>query len=150
MKGKHVLITGASGGVGIETAKEFLKIGCICTLHYNSKRESLREIEFGKYSENVVCLQANVVDEHSVSQLIQESVTKFGPVEILVVCHGIWPTEDVLVKDMDYKRWRNTIEVNLDGTFLFIKHYLRQLDTASKTISEVLNPAIVLIGLALI
>ncbi|KAJ3251733.1 hypothetical protein HK103_002078 [Boothiomyces macroporosus] len=139
MKGKHVLITGASGGVGIITALEFLKIGANVTLQYNSNSTSLQPLK-EKYQSRVCLLKADVTDESQVAGLVSKAVQQLGNIESLIVCHGIWPSKDVLVKDMDYKQWRNTLAINLDGAFLFIKHFLRQITM------DMDAPSIVLIG----
>jgi NAD(P)-dependent dehydrogenase (short-subunit alcohol dehydrogenase family) len=138
MKGKHVLITGASGGVGLVTAREFLGVGASVSLHYNTNKNSLSPLQ-NEYPLQTILLQADVTNELQIEQLFSNANSKFGPVEILIVCHGIWPNEDVLIKDMDYSRWKNTISVNLDGTFLFTKHYM-------KSIKNLNSPSIVLIG----
>ncbi|KAI8911819.1 hypothetical protein EDD86DRAFT_124764 [Gorgonomyces haynaldii] len=44
---------------------------------------------------------------------------------------------------MTLDRWRNTLEVNLDGTFLYCKYYLQQLE---KYQSQIQLPSIVLVG----
>jgi NAD(P)-dependent dehydrogenase (short-subunit alcohol dehydrogenase family) len=140
---RTVLITGASGGVGIVTAKEFLAQGYNCVLHYNTNNslESLSK----QYPKQTLLVQASVTDESRIQEIYQQSIHRFGCVDSLVVCHGIWPAEDVSIKDMDYKRWKKTIEVNLDGTFLFVKHYLQSLELVMKT-RTVEGPSIVLIG----
>jgi NAD(P)-dependent dehydrogenase (short-subunit alcohol dehydrogenase family) len=140
---RTVLITGASGGVGIVAAKEFLKQGYNCVLHFNSNN-TLQELA-KQYPESAFLTQASVTDENRIQEIFQESVDRFGCVDSLVVCHGIWPTEDVGIKDMEYQRWKRTIEVNLDGTFLFVKHYLRSLERVLKS-KTVFGPSIVLIG----
>ncbi|KAJ3317582.1 hypothetical protein HDV06_001373 [Boothiomyces sp. JEL0866] len=139
MYGKHVLITGASGGVGIISALEFLKIGANVTLQYNSNSSSLLPLK-EKYKNRVCLLKADVTDELQVSGLISKAVQELGKIDSLIVCHGVWPSKDVLVKDMEYKQWKSTLAINLDGTFLFIKHFLRQVTL------DVESPSIVLIG----
>ena len=44
---------------------------------------------------------------------------------------------------MEYKRWKQTFAINLDGTFLFIKYYLQQVE---KYINKLDAPSIVLVG----
>ncbi|KAJ3211704.1 hypothetical protein HDU67_004342 [Dinochytrium kinnereticum] len=145
MEGSHVVITGASGGVGIPTAMAFLEAGANVTLQYNSNASSLKEVE-ASYPNNCLRVKASVESENDVSSLFNSAVEKFGPVSTLVVCHGIWPTEDVGVKDMSLERWKNTMSVNLDGTFLFCREYLRQLETAVKAGKELRNVGIVMVG----
>ncbi|KAI8901615.1 hypothetical protein BC833DRAFT_576604 [Globomyces pollinis-pini] len=138
----HVLITGASGGVGVNCAYHFIQKGYKVTLHYNSNPSTLLPL-LKQYPGQVVLTQASVTNEQQVMDVFGQAISRFGPVEILIVCHGVWPSDDVLVKDMEYSRWKSTMAINLNGTFLFIKHYCQQLDKFKTSIE---NPSIVLIG----
>lgn len=135
-----MFITGASGGVGLSTAQEFISQGCNLTLHYNTQKTALAP--FASLPQ-VHTVQADVVVESQVSNAIRSAVSKNGPIDVLIVCHGVWPTADIPVIDMPYARWKKTLNINLDGTFLFIKHYLQQLDTYKDRVDI---PSIVLIG----
>eukprot|EP00842_Homolaphlyctis_polyrhiza_P004496 jgi/Hompol1/5047/HPOL_001871-RA len=145
LDGKHVLITGASGGVGLVAAQAFLAKGALVTMQFNSNRAPADELAAGHPTKCQV-LQANVTSEDDVASLVHQATTKFGPIEVLVVSHGIWPPADVGIVDMSLSQWRNTLAVNLDGTFLFIRAYLRQLDASIKSGAQIEYPSIVLIG----
>ncbi|KAJ3296397.1 hypothetical protein HDU79_006876 [Rhizoclosmatium sp. JEL0117] len=149
--GTHVFITGASGGVGLVAATAFLRIGAKVTLHCNSNTSAALAVasEFNNNNNNkpiAFVVSANVTSESDVSRCVSESVSALGPISTLVVCHGIWPTDDIQVKDLSLARWKNTLAVNLDGTFLFAREYLRQLDAAVKANIQLTNVAIVMIG----
>ncbi|KAI8835305.1 hypothetical protein BC829DRAFT_406589, partial [Chytridium lagenaria] len=47
---------------------------------------------------------------------------------------------------MSLDRWKNTISVNLDGTFLFCREYLKQLEVAVKGGKALKNVGIVMVG----
>lgn len=82
----HILITGAAGGIGIATVREFLAHGCRVTAHYRSTRASLDhafpdEIRGGR----VRCLKADVVCEGDVETLFGEAERGMGvPPAVLV------------------------------------------------------------------
>jgi NAD(P)-dependent dehydrogenase (short-subunit alcohol dehydrogenase family) len=83
LKDVHVLITGAAGGIGLETVKIFSQLGTRVTAHYNTKIGELEGLK------DVVSLQADVRDEASVNKLLKEAAEQnHGPVSILVVNHG--------------------------------------------------------------
>ncbi|KAL2919570.1 hypothetical protein HK105_200482 [Polyrhizophydium stewartii] len=146
LSGRHVVITGGSGGVGVAVAKAFLERGCHVTIQFNTNPGPAEPLA-AQYPSHCTLLQAQVTDEKQVAGLFTAAIERHGPVEVLVVSHGIWPAEDVGVKDMSLDRWRNTIAVNLDGTFLFVREFLRQLETAVKSNSPAIEaPAIVLVG----
>lgn len=118
----HVLISGASGGIGIETARTFLQLGARVTAHYNTSPKDISN------TPGLIPVQANVTSESDISRLFDEAESKNGgPVQVLVVNHGIWPTQSVEVADMTLDQWRDTHAVNLDGSFLLCREFLRRL-----------------------
>jgi NAD(P)-dependent dehydrogenase (short-subunit alcohol dehydrogenase family) len=83
LKDVHVLVTGAAGGIGLESVKLFQQLGARVTAHYNSKLGNLEGLT------DVVSLQADVRDEASVHNLLKHAAEQNGgPVSVLVVNHG--------------------------------------------------------------
>ncbi|CAE6475642.1 unnamed protein product [Rhizoctonia solani] len=123
----HVLITGASGGIGSIITKLFLEHGARVTAQYNTKIGPLERS--GKL--NIV--KANVTDAESVKQLfITAGETFKQEVQVLVVCHGTWVQEEVDLVDMEPSQWTETISVNLFGTLLVAREFLRNLRNPRK------------------
>ncbi|QIX01758.1 hypothetical protein AMS68_007275 [Peltaster fructicola] len=122
----HVLITGAAGGIGLSTVDLFISLGARVTAHYNSSIGQLRD------REGLVAIQADVRDEASVQKLLHDAADQNGgPVSVLVVNHGIWPTNDAKMVDMTLEQWSNTLSVNLTGPFLLCRAYLNALKFAA-------------------
>lgn len=139
LKDTHVLITGAAGGIGLETVKVFQQLGARITAHYNSNIGELANIP------NITPLQADVRDEHSCNMLLAAATEKNGgPVSVLVVNHGIWPTNSTPISEMALDQWTNTLAVNLTGPFLLCRAYLQTLRSASDAVKEAAN--IIFIG----
>jgi len=139
LKDVHVLITGAAGGIGLETVRVFKQLGARVTAHYNSNIGELANLD------DVVPLQADVRDEASCNALLETAATKNGgPVSVLVVNHGIWPAADQKIVDMDAERWQNTLAVNLTGPFFLCRAYLRSLRNARDEVKATAN--IIFIG----
>ncbi|KAJ3138763.1 hypothetical protein HK100_012378 [Physocladia obscura] len=145
MAGSHVLVTGASGGVGIAAARELLQQGARVTLHCNSNTRDAAAL-CALHTTTARIAVADTTDEAAVAALVTAAVAAFGPISTLVVVHGIWPAEDCPVKDLSLARWRNTMAVNLDGAFLFCREYLRQLDASKAALALAENIAIVFVG----
>jgi len=131
LQGVHVLVTGASGGIGLETTKLFLEQGAKVTAHYNTNLSTLRslESELGSNSTNLFPAQAQLTSESSVKSLFESAQAHFDglPVQVLVVTHGIWPSKDACVWEMELDQWKETIDVNLTSSFLVTKHFLKSL-----------------------
>lgn len=131
LKDVHVLITGAAGGIGLETVKTFLQLEARVTAHYNSKIGDLANIS------NIVALQADVRNEQSVDDLIREAGKQNGgPVSVLVVNHGVWPRADKHIADLDLEQWSNTLAIDLTGPFLLCRAYLRALRDADGKVKD--------------
>ncbi|CEL54764.1 3-oxoacyl-[acyl-carrier-protein] reductase FabG OS=Vibrio cholerae serotype O1 (strain ATCC 39315 / El Tor Inaba N16961) GN=fabG PE=1 SV=2 [Rhizoctonia solani AG-1 IB] len=123
----HVLITGASGGIGSIITKLFLEHGARVTAQYNTKVGQLES------SDRLNVVKANVTDPESVKQLFIAAGEKFKQeVQILVACHGIWVKEEVDLVDMEPSQWTQTISVNLFGTLLVAREFLRNLRSPRK------------------
>jgi len=130
----HVLITGAAGGIGLELVRTFLQLGARVTAHYNSKLGELAQLP------SITTIQADVRDEESVHQLLEVAgESNGGPVAVLVVNHGIWPTNDTGIVDMELSQWDNTLAVNLTGPFLLCRAYLHALRDAPTAVKDVAN-----------
>ena len=67
-------------------------------------------------------------------------------IQILVVNHGIWPTDDVPVARMTLEQWNNTISTNLTSSFLVVREYLRRLENPAVSDVQREKAAIILIG----
>ena len=57
------------------------------------------------------------------------------------VVHGTFKTAEHSIADMSVEQFRRTVDVNLTGTFLFVKHFLKNLHANSQT-----APAVVIVG----
>ncbi|TFK84441.1 NAD(P)-binding protein [Polyporus arcularius HHB13444] len=141
----HVLITGASGGIGLATARLFLKVGARVTAHYNTKSATLDPLvqEFG--ADRARALQADLTQEDAVRQLfVSASAEPYGPVQVVVINHAYYESRDVPVAQMSLAQWEATFSTNLTSSFLVAREYLRGLEKASEAQKE--KAAIILIG----
>ena len=126
LRNKTVLITGASGGIGAATAKVFAAEGAKVIIHYNKNKDSAERLAKELHTETLV-VGADMRKESQVKNMFQLIKEKFGRIDILICNHGIWPEEDTPLVDMDFSRWKDTLAVDLDGVFLCIREFLRQL-----------------------
>lgn len=123
LQGVHVLVSGASGGIGIETAKTFVQAGAKVTAHYNTTPRDISS------TPELTGIQADVTNEEDVARLFAQAAKAQGvPVQVLVVNHGVWPLAAVPLSQMTLKQWRQTHAINLDGSFLLIRAFLAALE----------------------
>ncbi|KIY68887.1 NAD-P-binding protein [Cylindrobasidium torrendii FP15055 ss-10] len=132
LKNLHVLITGASGGIGLETTSVFLQQGARVTAHYNSKRYPLEPLLSQWPAEQLQALQADLTKEDAVARLFSDAVATFGVVQVVVINHAIYFPDDTPLQNMSLERWTGTFDANVTSSFLVAREYLRYLEKASE------------------
>lgn len=121
--GKVALVTGASRGIGKATIIEFAEKGYDVVINYmSSKKEALelkQEVEI-KYGVKASVIRADVSEEIEVKNMVEEVISTFGHIDVLVNNAGI--AIDTIFEDKTVSNFRRTLDVNLIGTFLVSKY----------------------------
>lgn len=128
LKGKHVMVTGATGGIGLATVRKFVEEGAFVIAHYHQNKgeaEKLQKI----FSSAILTISADLSDEIQVQKMFAFISQKVGRIDILVCNAGIWPQTDQTVAEMSFDRWKHTQAVNLDSVFLCCRDFFRQLQS---------------------
>ncbi|ESK86383.1 nad dependent epimerase dehydratase family protein [Moniliophthora roreri MCA 2997] len=150
LKDLHVLVTGASGGIGVEITKLFLEQGAKVTAQYNTKSTTLEPLL--ENTSKLHIAQANLSSESSVQHLFTSATNTFGPIHIAIVNHGIWVEENAMLKDMSLERWNFTMDSNLTSAFLVAREFIKGLekekakDLDDQAKEKVDNASIVFVG----
>ncbi|MBI4243515.1 MAG: SDR family oxidoreductase [Planctomycetes bacterium] len=110
------LITGASGGIGLECCKKFAKNGySVCAVDVASTHELMEIVS----SSGGIYFSTDVSDYEESKDVAGKVFNKFGALSVLVTCAGISSGKDIL--DISVDEWSKVIKVNLNGTFNYIK-----------------------------
>ena len=120
LTGKVVLITGGSRGIGRAIADKFAQLGAKVVITYKSR------IDFRHFKpRGIHYFKCDSADAKRVKQVVENVISKFGGVDVLVNNAGI--TKDGLLMRMTEKDWDSVIDTNLKGTFLFCKHAAKSM-----------------------
>jgi len=85
LKGRKVLVTGSSSGIGSATAVMFGKQGCFVGVHYfRTKDGAEKTLEQVKKDSDGVLLNADMRDEKQVNEMIEHFAKEAGGIDILV------------------------------------------------------------------
>jgi len=127
LKGKTVLITGGSRGIGRAMALAFAEEGTNVIINYTSDEENaknaIKEIE--KFGVKGLAIRANISKAEEVNSMFDKIKEDFDVIDILINNAGI--TRDSLFIGMKEKDWDEVIEVNLKGMFLCTKAVIRKM-----------------------
>jgi len=129
LKGKVVLITGGSSGIGLSCANKYCEIGCNVIVNSNNEKKlhSVKN-DLLKVSDNVDIMLADIRDISECEKLIEFTVKRFGKIDILVNNAGIFEVKKFLNHtEQDYDNNFNTL---MKGPFFLSKyavpHFLAQ------------------------
>lgn len=117
LKGKTVVVTGASSGLGHHFAKVLAGAGAkvAATARRRDKLQSLAD-EIAKAGGTALAVGMDVTDRQSVSDALDEIAAELGTPNVIVNNAGIAAGGPALdVTDAD---WRNVVDTNLDGAWI--------------------------------
>ncbi len=124
MQNKVVVITGASSGIGRALAKEFASKGARLSLGAR-RTELLDELRAELPGTEILIQKTDVSKEDDCRMLIEETVKRFGQIDVLVNNAGI--SMRALFEDLDLNVIRQLMDVNFYGTVYCSKFALPYL-----------------------
>ncbi len=122
MKNKVVIITGASSGIGKALALELARRGAKLVL---ASRTPLNQPEFSRDHPEILFVKTDVTREEDCKNLINQTIEKFGRIDILINNAGI--SMRALFEDVDLNVIRKLMDTNFWGTVYCSKFALPYL-----------------------
>jgi NAD(P)-dependent dehydrogenase (short-subunit alcohol dehydrogenase family) len=118
LSGKTAIVTGGSRGLGLEMAEGLAEAGAslmLCARREEWLTPTVKQMKAqGVAVEGALC---DVSKPDAVQSVVDQTVTRFGKVDILINNAGItWGEEP---ETMPLDKWQRVIDANLTGAFLF-------------------------------
>ena len=124
LDGKVCVITGAGGGMGADAALLFSEEGaqvCVADVDVDAAKKT------ADAARDAFAVQVDVSDEASVRAMYEETVARYGGVDVLYNNAGISPADDASILDTDLDAWQRVQDVNTKGVYLCCKHGIPHL-----------------------
>lgn len=124
---KVVLITGASRGIGRETAKFLVKKGYTVIANYNKSEQKAIELqeELKKENYNIDIFKADVSKRQDVKSMLEYVINKYKKIDVLINNAGI--SEFKLFTDVTDEDWNNIINNNLYSSFIMSQEVVKNM-----------------------
>lgn len=138
MKGKVVLITGSSIGIGAQTALKFSEEGCkVVVTYFKDKREAEEIGEKCKSlgAKDVLVLPLNVTDDQSIKDCVKKVIEKYGQIDILVNNAGVNVWSDL--KNQSFEEIEQQLRTNLEGLIKVTRECLNYIKETIINISSI-------------
>jgi len=139
LKDKVIIVTGASSGIGLASARQFGSEGAKVVLAARSYDRLLELAPSVAPPERVLCVKCDVTQEADCRALVEATVARFGRIDVLVNNAGI--SMRAMFKDLDLKVIHALMDVNFWGTVNCTKFALPYLLETKGSVVGVISVA---------
>jgi glucose 1-dehydrogenase len=126
-QGQVVVVTGASLGIGRESALAFGRAGAKVVVNYRSHPEQAEEVVrlIREGGSEAIAVQADVADQSAVEGMIARAVAEFGRLDI-AVSNAAYSDRDLFYQ-ADMAGFRRTVDVTMWGAFYLLRAASQQM-----------------------
>ena len=131
LAGRHALLTGAGGGIGLAVAAAFLGEGAACTAVDLAAAPSAGLAELlAAHPDRLAYAAADVARVDSLAAVVDAAAARFGTVDVLFNNAAVFDMAPLL--DADEAMYQRLFDVNVKGMFFVMQAVLARLVAAGK------------------
>ena len=123
LKGKNIIVTGASGGIGNSIIEKLNQAGANI-LASGTKIEKLDVLK-SKF-ENIKILKFDISQSDKIEEFIENATKELGG-NLDCIINNAGVTQDNLAIRMSLEEWKKVIDINLTSTFLMSKFAIKKM-----------------------
>jgi NAD(P)-dependent dehydrogenase (short-subunit alcohol dehydrogenase family) len=139
LKGKSILITGSTRGIGFASARAYLRAGAVVAVNGktpDSVQKAISKLEtFG----SVRPVAGDIGKVEQCEAVVKKALQALGGIDILVNAAGVCRATDI--EKSEEALWDQTIDINLKGTFFCSKYAISALQKSRGNIVNLASDA---------
>jgi 3-hydroxybutyrate dehydrogenase len=122
LKGKSVIVTGSTSGIGLAIARAFAREGCNLTLNGFGDKDAIEKERTGienEFGVKAIYSGADMTKPAEIADMVKTTEKTFGSVDVLVNNAGIQFVAKI--EDFPIEKWDAVIATNLSAAFHAIR-----------------------------
>ncbi|KAI3513456.1 hypothetical protein L1887_20790 [Cichorium endivia] len=127
LEGKVAIITGGASGIGEVTARLFAKHGARAVVIADVQDELGKKLSESIGANCSTYIHCDVSNEAQVKSLVDQTVEKYGQLDIMFSNAGITSKSEQTVVDLDVDQFDRLFAINVRGMALCVKHSARSM-----------------------
>lgn len=122
VKKKSAVVIGGTGGIGKEVCIQLAKDGFDIVIHFNSNKSKAEEIKtiIETLGQKAVLVQADILNDENVQNLVALSVRAFEKIDVLVNCAAT-VIPNIKFQDLEWDDFSRQIDHYLRSSFIIMK-----------------------------
>ena len=130
---KAALVTGGNRGIGRAIAIMLARAGADVGITYRSRQAEAEAVagEIRALGRRSFVAGGDLADEAVAERIAGTCHAELGRLDCFIGNHGVWPPDEVALRDMPSPRWRDTVAANLDSIFTSTRAALRRMKSGA-------------------